>query len=147
MALPEVGTLAPTFSLLNQNGDEVCLSDYLGKKVLIWFFPRAFGGGWTKQIQGFRDRIQEYALKNTELLGVTFSTPEDLKKWSAETGYPGVLLSDADRSVAITYGAASSPDQEKATRISILVDTDGVIRKTFQVEDASGHPGAVLADI
>ena len=147
MALLEVGTPAPLFSLPNQDGDSVCLSDYLGKKVLIWFFPRAFGGGWTKQIQGFRDRIQEYADKNTELLGVTFSTPEDLKKWSAETGYLGVLLSDADRSVAIKYGAAASPDQEKATRISVLVDADGVIRKTFHVEDAAGHPRAVLADI
>ena len=147
MALPEVGTPAPPFSLPNQNGDKVCLSDYVGKKVLIWFFPRAFGGGWSKQIQGFRDRIQEYAHKNTELLGITFSTPEDLKKWSAEIGYSGVLLSDADRSVAIAYGAASSPDQEKATRISILVDTDGVIGKTFEVEDALGHPSAVLADI
>lgn len=81
------------------------------------------------------------------MLGITFSTPEDLKKWSAEIGYSGVLLSDADRSVAIAYGAASSPDQEKATRISILVDTDGVVGKTFEVEDALGHPSAVLADI
>ena len=147
MALPDVGTRAPLFSLPNQNGDKVCLSDYVGKKVLIWFFPRAFGGGWTKQIQGFRDRIQEYAHKNTELLGITFSTPEDLEKWGAETGYSGVLLSDADRSVAITYGAASSPDQEKATRVSILVDTDGIIIKTFEVDDAPGHAGAVLAEI
>ena len=72
-------------------------------------------------------------------MGITFSSPEDLKRWGADTGYDGVLLSDPNRAVAITYGAASSSDQEKATRISILVDSDGVVLKTYEVKDAADH--------
>lgn len=81
------------------------------------------------------------------MLGITFSSPEDLKRWGADTGYDGVLLSDPNRAVAITYGAASSSDQEKATRISILVDTDGVVLKTYEVKDAADHASIALADI
>jgi thioredoxin-dependent peroxiredoxin len=147
MALPEVGSTPPAFTLPSQNGNDVSLADYAGKNVLIWFFPRAFGGGWTKQIDGFRDRIQNFADKNTELVGITFNSPGDLKKWGADESYPGVLLSDGDRSVAMSYGAAESADQEKATRISILVGADGKVVRTYDSPVADEHPGEALSDL
>lgn len=78
---------------------------------------------------------------------MTFSSTEDLKKWTDENGYTTELLCDADRSVAMAYGAAESANQEKATRVSVLVGPDGKVVKTYTVEDAPAHPEAVLADI
>jgi peroxiredoxin len=81
------------------------------------------------------------------VVGVTFNPPADLKKWADDEGYSGTLLFDEDRSVAMAYGAASSADQEKATRISVLIGSDGKVAKTYEVEDAPGHADAVLGDV
>ncbi len=78
---------------------------------------------------------------------MTFSSTDDLKKWTEDNGYTTELLCDADRSVAMAYGAAESADQEKATRVSVLVGPDGKVVKTYNVDDAPSHPDAVLADI
>ena len=81
------------------------------------------------------------------MLGITFSTPEDLKAWADETGLTSDLLYDADRSVALAYGAAESADQERPTRISVLIGPDGKVLKTYAVSDAEGHPSEVLMDL
>ena len=80
-------------------------------------------------------------------MGITFSSPEDLKKWGTDEGYSGVLLSDSDRSVAMAFGAAESADQEKATRISILVGPDGKVVKTYDSPVADEHPSEALCDL
>jgi peroxiredoxin len=81
------------------------------------------------------------------VLGITFSPPEDLKKWRDEVGLEADLLCDADKSVAISYGAAENADQEKPTRVSILVGPDGRVIRTYQVSEAEAHPGVALADL
>ena len=78
---------------------------------------------------------------------MTFSSTEDLKKWTDDNSYTTELVCDSDRSVAMAYGAAESADQEKAARVSVLIGTDGKVAKTYTVDDAQGHPDAVLADI
>ena len=80
-------------------------------------------------------------------MGITFSPTDDLKQWRSDVGLTADLLCDADRSVAMAYGAAESADQERATRISVLVGTDGKIVKTYEVSEAEAHPSAALADI
>ena len=81
------------------------------------------------------------------LLGVTFSPADDLKTWRGEVGLTTELLRDADRSVAMAYGAADGADQEKATRVSVLVGPDGKVVKTYATPDAEAHPGEALADL
>lgn len=81
------------------------------------------------------------------VLGITFSLPQDLKAWSGETGLATDLLYDADRSVAMAYGAAESADQERPTRISVLIGPDGKVLKTYTVSDAEGHASEVLLDL
>lgn len=78
------------------------------------------------------------------LLGITFSSPEDLKAWANEHDATLELLCDADRSVAMAYGAAESADQERATRLSVLIGPDGKIAKTFEILDPEQHPDDVL---
>jgi peroxiredoxin len=81
------------------------------------------------------------------LLGITFSSSKDLKTWINETGLTTDLLCDADRSVAMAYGAAESADQEKATRISVLIGPDGKVVKTYSKPDPGLHPSEVLKDL
>ncbi len=81
------------------------------------------------------------------MLGITFSSLKDLKTWINETGLTTDLLCDADRSVAIAYGAAESGDQEKATRISVLIGPDGKVVKTYAKPDPERHPLEVLMDL
>ena len=77
-------------------------------------------------------------------VGITFSTTDDLKRWRDEVGLASVLLSDADRSVAMAYGAADSPDQAKAKRVSILIGPDGKVIDAFTPGDAGAHAGEVI---
>ena len=81
------------------------------------------------------------------LLGVTFSTAEDLRKWHDEVGLQCDLLSDADRAVGLAYGAATSVDQEKARRVSVLVAPDGNVVKVYPNPDVERHAREVLDDL
>ncbi len=147
MALPEVGSDAKDFTLTDKDGKTVSLADYAGKNVLLWYFPRAYGGNCTKQACSFRDHAADFEARNTEVLGITFSPPEELRSWAEETGLASGLLSDSDHSVAMAYGAADGPDQERPTRVSVLIGPDGKVLKTYTVTDAAAHPGEVLKDL
>jgi peroxiredoxin Q/BCP len=81
------------------------------------------------------------------LLGITFSSPEDLKTWKDETGLTTDLLCDADRSVAIAYGAAESADQDRPARISVLIGPDGKVAKVYPKPDPETHPTEALLDL
>ncbi len=81
------------------------------------------------------------------MLAITFSASAELKAWGEAVGLDFDLLCDAERSVAIEYGAAESPDQERPKRLSILVGAEGEIRKIYDVSDAEAHPSEVLSDL
>lgn len=70
-----------------------------------------------------------------------------MRAWREEVGLAADLLSDADRSVAMAYGAADSPDQERPRRVSVLIGPDGRIARVYEVADAEAHPAEVLADL
>ncbi|MBT3767205.1 MAG: redoxin domain-containing protein [Rhodospirillaceae bacterium] len=91
--------------------------------------------------------MQDLKDKNTEVVGITFSTPEDLKTWADEMDVTAELLCDADRSIAMAYGAAETADQEKATRASVLIGPDGKVVKTYTKPDPEQHPDEVLEDL
>lgn len=84
---------------------------------------------------------------DTEVLGITFSPPEDLKSWTAETGLTTHLLCDADRTVAMAYGAAESAEQERPKRLSVLVGPDGKVARTYAEPDPDTHPAEALEDL
>jgi peroxiredoxin Q/BCP len=73
--------------------------------------------------------------------------PAELKKWRDEVGLDADLLSDADKSVALAWGAAESADQERPKRVSILVGPDGRVIRSYAAPDAETHPGDALADL
>lgn len=81
------------------------------------------------------------------MLGITFSLPEDLEKWIGDTGLTTDLLYDSDRTVAMAYGAAESSDQERPTRLSVLIGSDGKVIKIYTKPDPAAHPTEVLIDL
>ena len=81
------------------------------------------------------------------MLGITFSTPEDLKSWGLEVGLNSELLCDADKAVAMAYGAAENADQERPKRVSVLVGADGKVARVYAAPDPEAHPAEALADM
>lgn len=115
--------------------------------MLLWFFPRAYGGNCTKQACGFRDHAAGYGAKDVAVIGITTSTAADLKAWAGEVGLVSELLSDGDRSVCAAYGACDDPGQERPTRVSVLIGADGRVARAWTVADAAAHPADALRDL
>ena len=143
----EPGTQAPDFEALDHTGKPVKLSDYRGRNVVLWFYPKADTPGCTAEGCGFRDRIRLYDDKNVQVLGISFDTAPDQAVFAQKFGFNFPLLSDTSRSVGIAYGAADDASAQYAKRISYLIGPDGRIRKTYPKVNAAAHPEEILADL
>jgi glutaredoxin-dependent peroxiredoxin len=104
MAL-QIGDYAPDFTLVNTGKQEVTLSQYRGKNVLLLFFPFAFTGTCTEELCSVRDNIGDYEGVNAEVIGISVDSPFALKKFKEEYNYNFPLISDFNKIVSITYGA------------------------------------------
>lgn len=103
--MPSVGETAPDFELSNQDGKTIRLSDFRGRKVILFAFPRADTPGCTTQACGFRDNLPRITTANAVVLGISNDTPEDLAKWKAKENFAYDLLSDPDHEVLEAWGA------------------------------------------
>lgn len=123
------GDKAPDFTLQNQDGEEVSLSDYAGKNVVVYFYPRADTPGCTKQACGIRDRASEYEAANAVVLGLSPDKPEALRKFADKYGLPFTLLGDPDHKTAEDYGVWVEKKNYGKTYM-------GIQRSTFLVDPA-----------
>ena len=103
--MPTIGELAPDFELPNQDGKMVKLSDYCGKKVVLFAYPKAGTGGCTTQACGFRDKFPQITETNAVVLGISPDAPALLKKWKDAENLPYDLVSDPDHAVIDAWGA------------------------------------------
>lgn len=103
--MPAIGEVAPDFELLNQDGQPVKLSDFRGKKVIIFAYPKAGTSGCTTQACGFRDEFPRVESANAVILGLSPDAPDALKKWKEKENLPYDLLSDPDHQVLEAWGA------------------------------------------
>ena len=103
--MPVVGEVAPDFELKKQDGETVKLSDYRGKKVLLFAYPKAGTPGCTTQACGFRDNFAKIETANAVVLGISPDEPEDLAKWIEAESLPYDLLSDPDHAVLEAWDA------------------------------------------
>jgi peroxiredoxin Q/BCP len=103
--MPQTGDIAPDFELLNQAGEKVKLSNYRGKRVILFAFPKAGTEGCTKQACGFRDEFPKIEAGNAVVLGISPDEPKQLKKWKEKENLPYDLLSDPDHTVLEAWGA------------------------------------------
>jgi peroxiredoxin len=126
----EVGAQAPDFTLKNQDGQDVSLSDFKGQKaVLLVFYPFAFSGICTGELCSVRDDLSSFQNDDVQVLGCSVDTTWSLKAWALQEGYDFPLLSDfwPHGATAESYGVFSA-DLGFAFRGTFLIDSDGVVR-------------------
>jgi peroxiredoxin Q/BCP len=147
--LPQVGDKAPEFELLDQDGQAVKSSDFAGKTVVLYFYPKADTPGCTTQACGIRDRSGEYEQAGAVVLGVSPDQPEALRKFADKYSLPFTLLSDPDHSLAEAYGVWVEKKNYGRTymgneRTTFVIDGDGVIARVFPKVSPKTHDEAVL---
>ena len=103
--MPAIGQAAPDFELLNQDNQPVRLSDFRGKKVVLFAYPKAGTPGCTTQACGFREQFPKLTAANVTVLGISADTPKDQLKWKQEEKLPYDLLSDPNHAVLEVWGA------------------------------------------
>jgi thioredoxin-dependent peroxiredoxin len=131
--MPKVGDAAPLFVGRDQDGKTVKLADLIGKKiVLLYFYPKDFTGGCTKEACSFRDRMGELKTNNVEVIGVSFDSAERHKKFIEKYNLNFTLLADPDGKIINAYGVKML-GLKIADRASFLINLDG---KIFHVTDA-----------
>jgi peroxiredoxin Q/BCP len=140
----EIGTKAPQFSLKNQDGASVSLSDFEGRKVIVYFYPAAGTPGCTTQACDFRDNINSLSSAGYQVLGVSKDSVADLAKFQAEQGLNFPLLSDLDLDVHNLYGAYGEKNLygKKVTgvlRSTFVLDENGTIDLALYNVKATGH--------
>ena len=140
----EIGTKAPAFSLKDQDGASVSLSDFDGQKVIVYFYPAAGTPGCTTQACDFRDNINSLKAAGYQVLGVSKDTVDDLAKFRAEQGLNFPLLSDLDLAVHNLYGAYGEKNLygKKVTgvlRSTFVLDSSGTIDLALYNVKATGH--------
>ncbi|GAB2451785.1 peroxiredoxin Q/BCP [Conyzicola lurida] len=140
----EIGAKAPDFSLQNQDGESVSLSDFSGKKVIVYFYPAAGTPGCTTQACDFRDNINSLKSAGYQVLGVSKDTVADLKKFQAEQGLNFPLLSDLDLTVHNLYAAYGEKNLygkvvTGVLRSTFVIDESGVIELALYNVKATGH--------
>lgn len=100
----EKGNLAPNFEALSDDERPVQLADYRGKRVILFFYPKAGTSGCTTQACGFRDSFPQIEAAGATVLGISPDTPQQLARWKAAEKLPYSLLSDPDHRIADLYG-------------------------------------------
>jgi peroxiredoxin Q/BCP len=146
------GDTAPDFTLTNDQGEDVSLSDLRGQNVIVYFYPAAMTPGCTTQACDFSDNINTLRGEGYEVLGISPDKPEKLAKFRDKDGLTIQLLSDADRSVMNAYGAFGEKKLygktvEGVIRSTVVVDPDGKVSHAFYNVKATGHVAKLRRDL
>ncbi len=138
------GDPAPTFTLSDDTGTQVSLSDYAGKKVIVYFYPAAMTPGCTTQACDFRDSLEPLTNAGYVVLGISPDDPAKLAKFRAHDDLTFPLLSDPDHQVLEAYGAYGEKKMYGKTSVGVIrstfvIDENGTIEQAKYNVKATGH--------
>lgn len=150
--MPAVNKKAPAFSLQDQDGKTHALKDFLGKKVLLYFYPKDDTPGCTKEACNFRDRLNELKKHGVQVLGVSCDSVATHKKFAEKYQLNFPLLADVDKTVVEKYGVwvEKSMYGKKymgIQRDSFLIDERGTVVKHYVKVKPDRHVDDVIADL
>lgn len=145
----EVGTKAPDFTLLNQNGEEISLSQYRGQKVILYFYPKDNTPGCTKQACGFAQLYPDFVKKGAVILGVSKDSVKSHKKFEEKYQLPFTLLSDPDLVAIQAYDVWKEKNMYGkkvmgVVRTTYLINEEGIVEKAYTKVKAAQNPNDML---
>lgn len=148
----EIGTKAPEFTLPDQNGTMHTLSDYRGKKVLLYFYPKDNTPGCTKQACGYSERLSQFQEKGTVILGISKDSVASHKRFEEKQNLTITLLSDTERTVIEAYDVwKEKKNYGKVSmgvvRTTYLIDEEGIIVKANDKVKAADDPEKMLGEL
>ena len=138
----KVGSIAPEFELKDQDGVLHRLDDYKGRRLVIYFFPKAETPGWIKQACGFRDEFDRFQENNISILGVSYDSENALKSFKKKHELNFDLLSDSDKIMGNNYGV--NKFYFFPSRKTFLIDERGRLVHVFDEVDLHTHPDDIL---
>jgi peroxiredoxin Q/BCP len=146
------GDPAPAFTLTDDKGDEVSLTDFAGKTVVLYAYPAAMTPGCTTQACDFRDSLSSLQAAGIEVVGISPDKPEKLAKFRAKEGLTFTLVSDPDKKVLGEYGAFGEKKMYGKTvmgviRSTFVIGPDGRIEKAMYNVRAKGHVAKLRAEL
>ena len=146
------GIQAPDFTLPDQNGEMRSLSDYRGRKVVLYFYSKDMTSGCTKQACGFAELYPQFMEKGAVILGVSKDSVASHKKFEEKYGLPFTLLSDTEKTVIMAYDVwKEKKNYGKPTmgvvRTTYLIDEEGMIAKAFGNVKAADNPQQMVGEI
>lgn len=138
------GDQAPEFTLPDDEGRQVSLSDYIGRPVILFAYPAAMTPGCTKEACDFRDSVDALAAAGYSVVGISPDKPEKNAKFRAKEGLTYPLLSDVDHSVLTTYGAYGEKSMYGQKRLGVIrstfvIDSRGIVQHALYNVRATGH--------
>jgi len=148
----EIGSQAPDFTLPDQDSNPVSLNQFRGKKVLLWFFPKASTPGCTAEGCSLGDHYPDLQSKGVEVLGMSKDSPARQKNFVEKQGFPYTLLADESGVTVEAYGAWGQKklygrEYMGILRISYLIDENGKIEKSWSKVKTKTHGADVLAEL
>jgi peroxiredoxin Q/BCP len=146
------GDEAPAFTLQADDGREVSLSDYRGKKVVLYFYPKDGTPGCTREAVEFRDIAKEFEKEDAAILGVSKDSVQSHQKFKRKHELPFTLLSDPEGKVLDLYGVWKKKSLYGRTfmgteRTTFLIDEKGIVKKVYRKVKVKGHAQACLLDL
>lgn len=140
-----VGEEAPNFSLTSTLGENVSLSKYRGKKMLVlYFYPRDFSPGCTREAEAFAKDYALYERRNAAVVGISVDAPQSQKNFAAKLSLPYPLLSDQGGAVAHQYGVMG---WIMAKRVTFIIGIDGHVKQVFPEVDVEDHSRDILRSL
>lgn len=145
----EVGKKAPDFTLLNQDGKKIKLSEFAGKNVVLYFYPKDNTSGCTAEACNFRDTFPQFSNLDAVIIGISPDSVESHKKFAEKYKLPFDLLSDIDKKVVEKYGVWKEKSMYGkkymgVERTTYIIGKDGKVKKVFQKVKVPNHHNEVM---
>lgn len=145
----KIGDRAPVFTLMDKDGNEVSLSDFQGKRVVVYFYPKDNTPGCTKQACAFRDAYDGFKNDEIVVIGISKDSITSHKKFAEEYGLPFILLSDPERVAIEAFGVwvektMYGKKSFGVSRSTFIIDENGIIVKVFEKANPDTNAAEIL---
>jgi thioredoxin-dependent peroxiredoxin len=149
MAILKTGDKAPDFTAQNQKGETVKLSDFKGKKVVLYFYPKDDTSGCTAEACNLRDNYADLRAKGYEVLGVSIDPVKSHEKFAGKYDLPFTLIADPDKKIVEDYGVWAEKSMYGRTymgtkRTTFIIDEKGKIEKIIDKVDTKNHTSQII---